>query len=89
MRSDMKNINRKVLWGFCMGRMFEILRQEKKFKMILPGLSENNCHEYWFGSMWGMIKMELRCTFLKKLPKADIEKLILEISIGNRGKWSI
>ena len=58
MRSDMKNINRKVLWGFCMSRMFETLRQEKKFKMILPGLSENNCREYWFGSMWGMIKME-------------------------------
>ena len=38
---------------------------------------------------WGMIKMELRCAFLKKLLKADIEKLILEISIGNRGKWSI
>ena len=29
-----------------MGRMFEILRQEKKLKMIFPGLSENNCHEY-------------------------------------------
>ena len=58
MRSDMKNINRKVLWGFCMSRMFETLLQEKKFKMILPGLSENNCREYWFGSMWGMIKME-------------------------------
>ena len=69
MRPDMKNINRKVLRGFCMGRMSEILQQEKKG--------------------WGMIKMELRCTFLKKLLKADIEKLILEISIGNRGKWSI
>ena len=32
MRSDMKNINRKVLRGFCMGRMFEILRKEKKLK---------------------------------------------------------
>ena len=31
----------------------------------------------------------LSCTFLKKLPKADIAKLILEISIGNRAKWSI
>ena len=29
MRSDMKNINRKVLRRFCMGRMFETLRQEK------------------------------------------------------------
>ena len=31
----------------------------------------------------------LSCTFLKKLPKADIAKLILKISIGNRAKWSI
>ena len=58
MRSDMKNINRKVLWRFCMGRMFETLRQEKKFKMVLFGLSENNCHDYWFGSMWEIFKME-------------------------------
>ena len=86
----MKNINRKVLWGFCMSRMFEILQQEKKFKMILPGLSKNNCHEYWFGCMWEMIKMDhLSCTFRKKLPKADIAKLILEISIGNCAKWNI
>ena len=28
----------------------------------------------------------LRCTFLKKLPKVDIAKLILKISIGNRAK---
>ena len=58
MRSDMKNINRKVLWRFCLGRMFETLRQEKKFKMVLFGLSENNCHDYWFGSMWEIFKME-------------------------------
>ena len=45
MRSDMKIINRKVLRKFCMDRMFETLRQEKKFKMVLFGLSENNCHE--------------------------------------------
>ena len=44
MRSDMKNINRKVLSRFCMERMFETLRQEKKFRMVLFGLSENNCH---------------------------------------------
>ena len=31
----------------------------------------------------------LSCTFLKKLPKADIAKLILKISIANRAKWSI
>ena len=31
----------------------------------------------------------LSCTFLKKLPKIDIAKLILKISIGNRAKWSI
>ena len=31
----------------------------------------------------------LSCTFLKKLPKTDIAKLILKISIGNRAKWSI
>ena len=29
-----------------MGRMFEILRQEKKLKKKFPGLPENNCHEY-------------------------------------------
>ena len=29
-----------------MGRRVETLRQEKKFKKILPGLSENNRHEY-------------------------------------------
>ena len=51
MRSDMKNINRKVLWRFCLGRMFETLRQEKKFITVLFGLSENNCHDHWFGSM--------------------------------------
>ena len=54
----MKNINRKVLWRFCKGRMFETLRQEKKFKMVLFGLSENDCHEYWFGSIWAMFKTE-------------------------------
>ena len=42
----MKDINRKVLRRFCMGRMFETLEQEKKFKMVLSGLSENNCHDY-------------------------------------------
>ena len=31
----------------------------------------------------------LSCTFLKKLPKRDIAKLNLKISIGNRAKWSI
>ena len=31
----------------------------------------------------------LRCTFLKKLPKVDIAKLMLKISIGNRAKWCI
>ena len=46
MRSDMKNINSKVLRRVCMDRMFETLRQEKKFKMVLFGLSENNCHDY-------------------------------------------
>ena len=45
----MKNINRKVLWRFGMGRMFETLQQEKKLKMGLLSLSENNCHAYWFG----------------------------------------
>ena len=42
----MKDINRKVLTRICMGRMFETLEQEKKFKMFLFGLSENNCHDY-------------------------------------------
>ena len=46
MRSDMKNINRKVLSRFGLGRMFETLRQEKKFKIVLFGFSENNCHDY-------------------------------------------
>ena len=46
MRSDMKNINRRVLRRFCMGTMFETLQQEEKFKMVLFGLSENNCHDY-------------------------------------------
>ena len=45
MNFDMKNINRKVLWRFCIGRMFETLRQEKKFKMVLLGLSEKICRE--------------------------------------------
>ena len=31
----------------------------------------------------------LRCKFLKKLPKVDIAKLMLKISIGNRAKWCI
>ena len=31
----------------------------------------------------------LSCTFLKKLPKLDIAKLNLKISIGNCAKWSI
>ena len=31
----------------------------------------------------------LSCTFLKKLPKVDIAKLIMKISVGNRAKWSI
>ena len=34
----MKNINRKALWRFCKGGMFETLWQEKKFKMVLLGL---------------------------------------------------
>ena len=86
----MKNINRKVLWRFCMGRMFETLRQEKKFKMVLFGLSENNCHDYWFGSMWEIFKMEsFKLYILKKLPKFDIVKLNLKITIGYRAKWSM
>ena len=31
----------------------------------------------------------LSCTFLKKLPKLDIAKLNLKISIGNHTKWSM
>ena len=31
----------------------------------------------------------LSCTVLKKLPKVDIAKLIMKISVGNRAKWSI
>ena len=42
----MKKINRKVLGRFCVGRIFETLRQEKKFKMVLLGLPENSCYEY-------------------------------------------
>ena len=44
MRSYMKNVNRKVLSIFCSG-MLETL-QQKKFKMVLFRLSENNCHDY-------------------------------------------
>ena len=50
--------NQKRFWRFCMGRMFEAFQQEKKFKMVLFGFSENNCHEYWFGSMWAMFNIE-------------------------------
>ena len=90
MRSDIKNINRKVLRRFCMGRIFETLRQEKKFKMVLFGLSENNCHGYWFGSMWEIFKMEsFKLYILKKVPKFDIIKLNLKITIGYRAKWSM
>ena len=56
-RSDMKNIYKKVLWRFCRERMFETLWQEKKFKIVLFGLSENNC-QCWFGSMWGIFKIK-------------------------------
>ena len=74
-----------------MGRMFETLWQEKKFKMVLLGLAENNCHDYWFGSMWERYLKwnHSSCTFLKKFPKLDIAKLNLKIGIGNRAKWSI
>ena len=87
MKFDMKNINRKVLWRFCIGRMFETLRQEKKFKMVLLGLSKiiavgNDLVGCERSLKWNL----LRCTFLKKLPKVDIAKLMLKISIGNRAK---
>ena len=82
-----KNINRKVLWRFCMDRVFETLQQEKKFKMVLFGLSENDCHEYSLGSMWPMFKMEsFKLHIPQNLPKVDIAKLILKIIIGNRVK---
>ena len=56
-----------VVWKVLMGKYWEdsawseclkLYDKKKKFKMILPDLSENNCHEYWFSNMWGMIKME-------------------------------
>ena len=67
--------------------MFETLRQEKKFKMVLLGLSKiiavsNDSVESEQCLKW----IFLRCTFLKKLPKVDIAKLMLKISIGNRAK---
>ena len=34
-------------WEECL-KLFE---KKKKFKMVLFGLSESNCHEYLFGSM--------------------------------------
>ena len=70
-----------------MDRVFETLQQEKKFKMVLFGLSENDCHEYSLGSMWPMFKMEsFKLHIPQNLPKVDIAKLILKIIIGNRVK---
>ena len=41
-------------WAECL----KLYDKKKKFKMVLFGLSENNCHDYWFGSMWEIFKME-------------------------------
>ena len=57
-----------------MGRMFEILRQEKKFKMVWFGLSE-------------IFKMEpFKLYIPSKVTELDIAKLNLKISTGNRAK---
>ena len=70
--------------------MFETLGQEKSSKWfclvcqkIIAVNTDSEVCEGW-------LKLNhLSCTFLKKLPKADIAKLILKISIGDREKWSI
>ena len=41
-------------WAECL----KLYDKKKKFKMVLLGKSENNCHAYWFGSMWEIFKME-------------------------------
>ena len=65
-----------------MGRMFETLRREKSSKWfclvcqkIIAMITDSLVCE-----------RHLSCTFLKKLPKLDIAKLNLKISIGNCAK---
>ena len=71
-----------------MGRIFETLQQEKKSskwfclvsqKIIAMITVSVVCERYL---KWN----HLSCAFLKKLPKLDIAKLNLKISIGNRAK---
>ena len=67
--------------------MFETLRQEKSSKwfclvcekIIAMSTDSVECERCL---KWN----PLRCTFLKKLPKVDIAKLILKINTGNRAK---
>ena len=70
-----------------MGRMFETLRQEKKFKIfllvcqeIIAMITDSVVWERYL--KWN----HLSCTFFKKLPKVDTAKLHLKIRFGNRAK---
>ena len=87
MMSDMKNINRKYsedsAWAECL-KLYDKEKSSKWFclvcqKIIAMITDSVVCERYL---KWN----HLSCTFLKKLPKLDIAKLNLKISIGNRAK---
>ena len=70
-----------------MGRMFETLRQKKSSKWfylvcqkIIAMITDSAVCKRFL--KWN----HLSCAFLKKLPKLDIAKLNLKISIRNRPK---
>ena len=73
-------------WAECL-RFYDKKKSSKWFCLVCQKIiamsTDSVVCEGWL--KWN----HLSCTFLKKLPKADIAKLILEISIGNRAKWSI
>ena len=85
----MKNINRKYFEDSAWAECLKLYHKKKSSK--------------WLCSIcWKIIVMStnlvvcerclnwnhLSCTFLKKLPKVDITKLILKIGIANRAKSS-
>ena len=55
-----------LIWKILIGSIVRILHRQKvwnfttrkKVQNDFAWFSENNSHEYWFGSMWGMVKME-------------------------------
>ena len=70
-----------------MGKMFETLRQEKNFKMVLFGSSENIVMSTDSIVCERCLKWNhLSCTSLKKLLNVDTSKLILEIGIASRAE---